>query len=437
MSSVPTELKLGLSENWKQFSLLVLVNAFVGGMVGLERAILPILAEDEFGIASKMAILSFIVTFGLAKAVANLFAGTWADRYGRKKVLVAGWLVGIPVPLLIMWAPSWSWVVAANLLLGVNQGLAWSSTVVMKIDLVGPKRRGFAMGLNESAGYVAVSIAALASGYIAAAYSIRPYPFILGLVFAVLGLILTLLFVRETKAFASLEAQELGESEVSMKDGRSFQNSREVHSGDDGVSESTPPSFKRIFKITSWENPTLFSVSQSGLVNNLNDGMVWGLFPIYFASLGFTIQEIGFLAALYPAVWGIGQLGTGALSDKVGRKPLIVLGMLIQAIGIGLILIEQTYALLSVSMVLLGAGTALVYPTLLAAIGDVVHPSWRASSIGVYRLWRDGGYVIGALMAGILSDAFGIVWAIGTIGILTALSGIVASFVMTETRQIR
>lgn len=434
---MPTALKLGLSENWKQFSLLVVVNAFVGGMVGLERAVLPILAEDEFGMASKMAILSFIVTFGLAKAIANLFAGTWADRYGRKKVLVAGWLVGIPVPLLIMWAPSWSWIVAANLLLGVNQGLAWSSTVVMKIDLVGPKQRGFAMGLNESAGYVAVSMAALASGYIAAAYSIRPYPFILGLVFAVLGLVLTLVFVRETKAFASLEAKDLRESDVSVNDGRSLQGSPKAIVADDGVDENPPPSFKRIFRITSWGNPTLFSVSQSGLVNNLNDGMVWGLFPIYFASLGFTIQEIGFLAALYPAVWGIGQLGTGALSDKVGRKPLIVLGMLIQAIGIGLILIEQTYAFLSVSMVLLGVGTALVYPTLLAAIGDVVHPSWRASSIGVYRLWRDGGYVIGALLAGILSDVFGIVWAIGTIGILTALSGIVAGIMMAETKQIR
>lgn len=434
---MPTELKLGLSENWKQFSLLVVVNAFVGGMVGLERAVLPILAEDEFGMASKMAILSFIVTFGLAKAIANLFAGTWADRYGRKKVLVAGWLVGIPVPLLIMWAPSWSWVVAANLLLGVNQGLAWSSTVVMKIDLVGPKQRGFAMGLNESAGYVAVSMAALASGYIAAAYSIRPYPFLLGLVFAVLGLILTLLFVRETKAFASLEAKDMRESEVSVNDGRAIQGSHKALVAEDGVDENTPPSFKRIFRITSWENPTLFSVSQTGLVNNLNDGMVWGLFPIYFASLGFTIQEIGFLAALYPAVWGIGQLGTGALSDKVGRKPLIVLGMLIQAMGIGLILVEQTYVFLFVSMFLLGIGTALVYPTLLAAIGDVVHPSWRATSIGVYRLWRDGGYVVGALMAGILSDVFGIGWAIGTIGILTALSGIVASIMMTETRQIR
>jgi len=410
---VPREIKLGLSENWQQFSLLVLVNAFVGGMVGIERAVLPLLAEDAFGIASKMAILSFIASFGLAKAIANLFAGAWADRYGRKKVLVAGWLIGIPVPLLIMLAPSWSWVVAANLLLGINQGLAWSSTVVMKIDLVGPKQRGLAMGLNESAGYVAVSLAAFASSYIAAAYSIRPYPFYLGLLFAVLGLLFTVVFVRETKAFAALEARQEGNG-----------------------GEADKPSFARVFRITSWENPTLFSVSQAGLVNNLNDGMAWGLFPIYFASLGLGLKEIGLLAALYPAVWGLGQLGTGALSDKVGRKPLIVWGMTIQAAGIGLILLGHSFIILSLSMILLGVGTALVYPTLLAAIGDVVHPSWRASSIGVYRLWRDGGYVVGALLAGILSDQFGIGWAIGTIGVLTALSGGVSGIIMKETKKL-
>lgn len=381
--------------------------------MGIERAVLPLLAEDAFGIASKMAILSFIASFGLAKAIANLFAGAWADRYGRKRVLVAGWLIGIPVPLLIMWAPSWSWVVAANLLLGINQGLAWSSTVVMKIDLVGPKQRGLAMGLNESAGYVAVSLAAFASSYIAATYSIRPYPFYLGLLFAVLGLLLTVVFVRETKAFAALEARQEGNG-----------------------GEADKPSFARVFRITSWENPTLFSVSQAGLVNNLNDGMAWGLFPIYFASLGLGLKEIGLLAALYPAVWGLGQLGTGALSDKVGRKPLIVWGMTIQAAGIGLILLGHSFIILSLSMILLGVGTALVYPTLLAAIGDVVHPSWRASSIGVYRLWRDGGYVVGALLAGILSDQFGIGWAIGTVGVLTALSGGISGIIMKETKKL-
>ena len=407
---MPPEIKLGLSENWQQFSLLVVVNAFVGAMVGLERAILPVLAEDEFSIASKMAILSFIGTFGLAKAIANLFAGTWADRFGRKNVLIAGWLVGIPVPLLIMWAPSWSWIVAANLLLGINQGLAWSSTVVMKIDLVGPKQRGLAMGLNESAGYVAVSLAALASGYIAAAYSIRPHPFYLGVAFALLGLFLTVFFVKETRGHAELEARQFEETDLVGR-----------------------PSFVRIFRMTSWENPNLFSVSQAGLVNNLNDGMVWGLFPIYYASLGLGLKEIGLLAALYPAIWGLGQLGTGVWSDRIGRKPLIVSGMLIQAAGIGLLMTGHSFVILATSMILLGIGTAFVYPTLLAAIGDVVHPNWRATSIGVYRLWRDGGYVIGALLAGFLSDVFGLEWAIGTIAVLTATSGIISSMVMKET----
>ena len=407
---MPPEIKLGLSENWQQFSLLVVVNAFVGAMVGLERAILPVLAEDEFSIASKMAILSFIGTFGLAKAIANLFAGTWADRFGRKNVLIAGWLVGIPVPLSIMWAPSWSWIVAANLLLGINQGLAWSSTVVMKIDLVGPKQRGLAMGLNESAGYVAVSLAALASGYIAAAYSIRPHPFYLGVAFALLGLFLTVFFVKETRGHAELEARQFEETDPVGR-----------------------PSFVRIFRMTSWENPNLFSVSQAGLVNNLNDGMVWGLFPIYYASLGLGLKEIGLLAALYPAIWGLGQLGTGVWSDRIGRKPLIVSGMLIQAAGIGLLMTGHSFVILATSMILLGIGTAFVYPTLLAAIGDVVHPNWRATSIGVYRLWRDGGYVIGALLAGFLSDVFGLEWAIGTIAVLTATSGIISSMVMKET----
>ena len=407
---MPPEIKLGLSENWQQFSLLVVVNAFVGAMVGLERAILPVLAEDEFSIASKMAILSFIGTFGLAKAIANLFAGTWADRFGRKNVLIAGWLVGIPVPLLIMWAPSWSWIVAANLLLGINQGLAWSSTVVMKIDLVGPKQRGLAMGLNESAGYVAVSLAALASGYIAAAYSIRPHPFYLGVAFALLGLFLTVFFVKETRGHAELEARQFEETDPVGR-----------------------PSFVRIFRMTSWENPNLFSVSQAGLVNNLNDGMVWGLFPIYYASLGLGLKEIGLLAALYPAIWGLGQLGTGVWSDRIGRKPLIVSGMLIQAAGIGLLMTGHSFVILATSMILLGIGTAFVYPTLLAAIGDVVHPNWRATSIGVYRLWRDGGYVIGALLAGFLPDVFGLEWAVGTIAVLTATSGIISSMVMKET----
>ena len=294
--------QLGLRQNWRQFSLLVIVNAFVGAMVGLERATLPLLAEEEFGLASRVSILSFIATFGLAKALANLLAGRWSDRFGRKAVLVAGWLFGLPVPLLVMWAPSWAWIVVANLFLGVNQGLAWSSTVIMKIDLVGSKKRGLAMGLNEAAGYVAVSLAALASGYVAATYALRPEPFYLGVVFAVVGLLLSVFFVRETKDYAHLEARE-----------------------GNHVEGEGQPTFSEVFLLTSWKNRTLFSISQAGMVNNLNDGMAWGLFPLYYATLGMTLGDIGLLAALYPAVWGLGQLGTGALSDRLGRKPLIVL----------------------------------------------------------------------------------------------------------------
>jgi len=405
------DIKHGLAQNWKQFTLLVAVNAFVGGMVGLERAVLPVLAETEFGIASKLAILSFIASFGLAKALSNLLAGRWADQYGRKKVLVSGWLLGLPVPLLIMWAPSWTWIVAANVLLGMNQGLAWSSTVVMKIDLVGPKQRGLAMGLNESAGYVAVSLAALASGYLAATYAIRPHVFLLGLAFAIVGTLLSIFLVKETKPFADQEAANHPSAVDPVK-----------------------ASFKQIFWLTSWKDKTLFSVSQAGLVNNMNDGMVWGLFPIYFAAVGYSLSEIGLLASLYPAVWGLGQLGTGALSDRVGRKPMIVIGMMMQSVGIAIALLNTSFIGLAASMILLGAGTAFVYPTLLAAIGDVADPAWRATSIGVYRLWRDGGYVVGALVAGVVSDALGVEYAIGSVALLTAMSGGISYFKMEETR---
>jgi len=322
-----------------------------------------------------------------------------------------GWLLGIPVPLLIMWAPSWAWIVAANVLLGMNQGLAWSSTVVMKIDLVGPKQRGLAMGLNESAGYVAVSLAALASGYLAATYAIRPHVFLVGLALAILGTLLSLIFVRETKRFAELEAS--------------------IHPQAAGPQKAT---FKQIFWLTSWKDETLFSVSQAGLVNNMNDGMVWGLFPIYFAAFGYSLSEIGLLASLYPAVWGLGQLATGAMSDRIGRKPMIVSGMLIQSAGILVALLNTSFIGLAASMILLGAGTAFVYPTLLAAIGDVADPTWRATSIGVYRLWRDGGYVVGALLAGLVSDAFGVEYAIGAVALLTAMSGGVSYVKMVETR---
>ena len=408
--------RLGLRENWEQFALLVLVNAFVGAMVGLERAVLPLLAEEEFGLASRTAILSFIATFGLTKALANLFAGRLGDRVGRKPVLIAGWLFGIPVPFLLIAAPSWTWIVFANVLLGVNQGLAWSTTVIMKIDLVGPRKRGLAMGLNEAAGYVAVSLAALASGYIAATYSLRPHPFYLGVVFALAGLLLTIFFVRDTIDHARLEARTW--------------DRRANHENSD---EAEVRSFSHVLLLTSWKDRALFAVSQAGMVNNLNDGMAWGLFPLYYAALGMSVEKIGVLAALYPAVWGLGQLGTGMLSDRLGRKPLIVAGMWIQAVGIGLMLLGDAFALLVWAMVLLGLGTALVYPTLLAAIGDVAHPSWRGASVGVYRLWRDGGYVAGALAAGLLADLFGMEWAIGAIGALTALSGIVVGLVMYET----
>jgi MFS family permease len=408
---LPATPRLGLRENWAQFTILVLVNAFVGGMVGIERAVLPLLAEQEFGLASKTAILSFIASFGIVKALANLFAGRLSDRIGRKGVLIAGWLFGLPVPLIIMVAPSWSWVIFANVLLGINQGLCWSTTVIMKIDLVGPARRGLAMGLNEAAGYLAVSAAALGAGYLAATYALRPQPFILGLIFAVVGLLLSLFFVRESRGHAAVEVSQQPAS----------------------AHPHTQLTFAQIFALTSWKNRALFAVSQAGMVNNLNDGMAWGLFPLYFALAGLSIGEVSLLAAIYPAVWGLAQLGTGALSDQLGRKHLISTGMVVQAGGIFLIMLTQGFWPWMGGMALLGLGTALVYPTLLAAIGDVAHPSWRASAVGVYRLWRDGGYAVGALLAGVLADALGLSWAIGAVGLLTLLSGGVVALVMYET----
>jgi MFS family permease len=407
---------LGLGANLEQFSLLVLINAFVGGMVGLERTVVPLIAEREFGLASKSAILSFIVSFGVVKAGSNLLAGRYSDVVGRKRLLVTGWLFGLPVPFMVMWAPTWDWITAANVLLGINQGLCWSTTVIMKIDLVGPKRRGLAMGLNEFAGYGAVGLAALASGYLAASYGLRPVPFYLGIAFAVLGLVLSLSFVRDTTAHARKEAR-------------------------DHKSSCEQPPFREVFAETSFRNPTLFSVSQAGLINNLNDGMAWGLFPLFFASYGLSIKRIGVLAAVYPMVWGITQIATGALSDKRGRKWMIVWGMWLQAVGIWLIAAAPNFAhalidnfwLWVAGAVLLGFGTALVYPTLLAAIGDVVHPGWRASAVGVYRLWRDLGYAVGALLSGIVADLFGLVWAVLVVGALTFGSGVIVALRMRET----
>jgi MFS family permease len=411
-------LRLGLRENWEQFALLVVVNAFVGGMVGLERTVVPLLAEEDFGQASRTVALSFIVSFGVVKALANLVAGRFSDRIGRKQILVAGWLFGLPVPLLIVLAPSWGWVVAANVLLGINQGLCWSTTVIMKIDLVGPARRGFAMGLNEAAGYLSVAGAALASGYLASRYGLRPEPFYLGVVFAVAGLVLSLVFVRDSRGHARHEAA--------------------LRDGEDGAApRPAGPSFGEVFARTSWRDRRLFATSQAGLVNNLNDGMAWGLFPLFFAAGGLGLGQIAVLAALYPAVWGLAQLGTGALSDRTGRKPLIAGGMAVQALGLFLIVASEGFRPWALGAVLLGLGTAMVYPTLLAAIGDVAHPEWRASAVGVYRLWRDAGYAVGALLAGIVADLLGLRWAIGAVGMLTLLSGVVVATVMSETLAAR
>lgn len=412
----PPAVTLGLRQNLGQFSLLVVVNAFVGAMVGLERTVLPLIAEHDFGLASKSAILTFIVSFGLVKALTNFFAGGLSDRIGRKHILIAGWLIGLPVPLLVMWAPNWSWIIFANILLGINQGLCWSMTVIMKIDLVGPQRRGLAMGVNEFAGYLAVAISALVTGYIASVYALRPQPFFLGIGFAVIGLLLSLFVVRETRGHALLEAEE-----------------HDAKRGDRIAGSGDHPSLARILLITSWKNRALFAVSQAGMVNNLNDGMAWGLFPLYFAAAGMSIDRIGVLAAVYPATWGLLQLWTGALSDRLGRKRMIVAGMWVQALGIWLIVAASSFLPWVAAAALLGLGTALVYPTLLAAVGDVAHPQWRASAVGVYRLWRDGGYAVGALLAGSIADAFSLPAAIATIGGLTFLSGAVTGRVMYET----
>ena len=408
----PRPIRLGLRENLAQFLLLVGVNALVGGMIGQERTVLPLLAVEVFGLTAFSATLTFIAAFGIVKAATNFFAGTLSDRYGRRPVLIAGWIIGIPVPLLLIWAPSWGWVIFANVLLGVNQGLTWSTTVIMKIDLVGPAKRGLAMGFNEAAGYGAVALTALATGFIAARYGLRPEPFYLGLAYAALGLGLSTLFVRETRGHALHEAATHVASADHLQ-------------GDLSTGE--------IFRLTSFREKALSSCSQAGLVNNLNDGLAWGLLPLYFAAAGLSVARIGILAALYPAVWGLGQLVTGGLSDRIGRKPLIVAGMLVQAAALGLIAATEGFAIWALGAGLLGAGTAMVYPTLLAAIGDVAHPSWRARSVGIYRLWRDSGFAVGALLAGALADAFDISVAIWAVAALTAASGIVVIMRMYET----
>jgi MFS family permease len=403
--------RLGLRENLPQFVLLVAVNALVGGMIGQERTVLPLLAEDTFGLTGFTVTLTFIAAFGVVKAATNFFAGALSDRYGRKPVLVAGWLVGVPVPLILIWAPTWGWVIAANVLLGVNQGLTWSTTVIMKIDLVGPARRGLAMGFNEAAGYGAVALTALATGFLADAYGLRPEPFLLGLGFAALGLGLSTFAVRETHGHARHEAASAGAR----------------HQGDEGLGT------REVFVLTSVREPALSAASQAGMVNNLNDGLAWGLFPLFFAAAGLSVGRIGVLAAVYPAVWGVGQLGTGGLSDRVGRKPLIAGGMFTQAAALGGIAATSGFWAWAAGAALLGAGTAMVYPTLLAAVGDVAHPRWRARAVGVYRLWRDSGFAVGALVAGVIADAVSIEAAIWAVAGVTALSGLVVVVRMYET----
>ncbi|MGE3344439.1 MAG: MFS transporter [Vicinamibacterales bacterium] len=405
-----TSVRLGLRENAGQFALLVVVNAFVGAIVGLERSILPAMAEQEFQLAARTGLLSFIIVFGIAKALTNYGAGHLSDRIGRKHVLVAGWLVAAPVPLLLMWAPSWAWVLVANGLLGISQGLTWSTTVIMKIDLVGSRQRGLAMGLNEFAGYLAVAASALATGWIAGAYGLRPEPFYLGVAFVLVGLALSVLFVRDTAGHVSHESVWAAL-----------------------LPPGGLPDARQIFWRTTLLDRNLSSVSQAGLVNNLNDGMAWGLFPLVFAAAGMTLAEIGVLAAIYPATWGVAQLATGAWSDRTGRKPLIVWGMWLQACGIGVVTVAHSFAGFAGGAVLLGLGTAMVYPALLAAVGDVAHPGWRASAVGVYRLWRDLGYAVGAVLAGLIADAFGLAAAMWAVAALTAASGLLAAVRMAET----
>jgi MFS family permease len=395
------EIKLGLKENWEQFTLLVIINAFVGGMVGLERSILPQIAEKEFAIAAKTAILSFIIVFGIVKAITNYYTGTLANKFGRKKLLVAGWIIGIPIPFILMFAPSWSWIIAANVLLGINQGLSWSSTVVMKIDLVGEKQRGFAMGLNEFAGYIAVAAVAFLTGWIASEYGIRPYPFYVGIALVILGLLGSIFFIKDTKQHVEKESII-----------------------------NTIPLLKNIFWDTTWKNKNLGSVTQAGLINNLNDGMAWGIFPILLATKGFTIVEIGIITAFYPAVWGIGQLLTGKMADKFCKKDMLQVGMFIQAIALIVLVWANTMFHFIIISSILGWGTAMVYPTFLATVAENTNPQDRAKSIGIFRLWRDLGYAIGAILTGIIADLISINASIIFIGLLTLASAYIIRYRM-------
>lgn len=400
------EVQLGLKENWKQFTLLVIVNAFVGGMIGLERTIIPRIAEADFGLAAKTAILSFIVVFGVTKAITNYYTGALANQFGRKNLLVVGWMLALPVPLLLIYAPNWDWIIAANIFLGVSQGLTWSSTVVMKIDLVGEKDRGFAMGLNEFSGYVALAAIAFLTGWIANMYGLRPYPFYLGIVLTILGLVMSWLVIKDTHRHVKLEA-----------------------------AGSAIPLLKNIFWETTWRHKNLGSITQAGMVNNLNDGMVWGLFPLLLVSKGFDLHDTGIIVATYPAVWGFGQLFTGKFADKYCKKTLLFLGMFVQGIALLGMVGASSFLWFILLSSLLGIGTAIVYPTFLAAISDYTPPDQRPKSIGVFRLWRDLGYAIGAILTGITADAFGLTTPILVIGLLTLASSLILKYRMSCTQK--
>ena len=395
---------LGIKQNWKQFSLLVIVNAFVGGMVGMERSILPQFGQEIFGLDSNKAILSFIIAFGITKALSNYFTGRWANKIGRKNLLIIGWLFALPVPFILIWAPTWNWVIIANIFLGINQGLAWSSTVVMKIDLVGEKDRGFAMGLNESAGYLSVGIFAYLSGWLADIYGVTPFPFYLGVGLSILGLILSIFLIKDTHSFAKLEAKS-----------------------------SNIPQSSNIFRDTTLRQKNLSSVTQAGVINNLNDGMLWGLLPIILASKLFSSTDTGFITALYPAVWGIGQLFTGKMADHFSKKKMLFHGMFLQGIAILFIPFSTEFLHFALIAILIGVGTAMVYPTFLTVVADNTHPNQRAESVGIFRLWRDLGYAIGAILTGVIADWFDVDIAIITVAVLTLSSAAIIKFRMTQS----
>jgi MFS family permease len=393
--------QLGLKQNWKQFTLLVVINGFVGGMVGLERTILPEIAESDFQVAAKTAILSFIIVFGITKAITNYYTGRLANRFGRRNLLIIGWLFALPIPVILIYAPSWNWIISANILLGINQGLTWSSTVVMKIDLVGEKNRGFAMGMNESVGYLAVGLVAFLTGWIAMEFGLRPYPFYLGIGFAVLGLLSSIFFVKDTVHHVNLEIRD--------------SNIKKLHN---------------VFRETTWKDRNLGSITQAGLVNNLNDGMIWGIFPILLALRGFDLIEIAKIVAIYPLVWGLSQLITGKLSDHLNKKKMLFWGMFLQGLALSGILFTSSFYALAVLSVILGIGTAIVYPTFLSAIAGFTHPQQRPNSIGVFRLWRDLGYAIGALLTGTIADVISVDWAVASIAGLTLISSFIILYRM-------